>query len=358
MPQTQVGSSPIAVVNAGNGPGTVYNRDPVNPVFWGISASLANRADASILDAQTGFTVDGTQDIYCCALPGQSVLIDFVQAGYSRNSLLGGNTDIVNNGLNPIVVAANSSSTLFSMQDVHNYQSFDVSFFAECGNQSTAGAPLVCALQLSWYDSSANVLGQVYQETWFPLLGNLSGTQPLLGSGPMRGYYMSAVVVNNGSQPLTITGVAIRGTNRAANAYSTFRQSVPPMSCSGATVASANPVGNLTGYSNMLGTIPNIVPGTGLRIYPLPLYAGPVSIAWQVNTAGLLNDATLVDLSQASSGGLAAGQGQDGVIWAGINTTGQYSQETIIFPRAGVALVVNPATTSGIFFSAVGQQGF
>jgi hypothetical protein len=83
MPIVQLGTAPLVANNPLGTPGVIYNRSTTVNVFWGTSASLAERADASILSPQTAIQIDGKSEIYCVCLSGQTATVDFIAQGQS-----------------------------------------------------------------------------------------------------------------------------------------------------------------------------------------------------------------------------------------------------------------------------------
>lgn len=245
--------------------------------------------------------------------------------------------------------------------DVRKYTSVSLYFQAYASAQNTVGSALTAQVQLSWYDDAAG-LYPVYVETVSMYIGNGSGkVQALQGTMPCHGGYLIASVTNNGTAGNIVFPVLILNGSYRTPVYSSWRQSTPSTAltaflCNGVTVSNLNvPPYN---YNNSLGMLPGPTPGTGLRMYLLPLYSGPVYLQYSIITAALTQTPTIVDLAYTTSGNLSGGTGQSGWIWTGPNTAGQSVQQMIELPRSPCALVVNPAATSSIQFSLVGQQGY
>ena len=111
------------------------------------------------------------------------------------------------------------------------------------------------------------------------------------------------------------------------------------------------------GFENVLALYPNqLLPAAGFYVIPLPLYAGPVTIEWEVNTATMTNVATLVSLANQTTSSLAAGAGGGGTFFGLSNTLQVRDSETIMFPRAPVVLLLNGPSTAMFEFSAIAQQ--
>jgi hypothetical protein len=215
-------------------------------------------------------------------------------------------------------------------------------------------------LELDWFDDAAgnNI---IYSEEWNFWVTNGGNGSQAFGSVPVRGSYLRVTVSNlPGSQPISLDTLVVTGTYRPVP-YSTFRQPAPSaasVTINGATTDNFQGFGSLNPGSNSLGYLPDITPGTGLRAYLMPLVAGPVTVSWQVSTAILTNFPTIIDMANVTSGNLSAGSVQTGAVWQGANVVNIMDRSAISLPRGPCALVVNPATTSQLFFSAIAQQGY
>lgn len=257
-------------------------------------------------------------------------------------------------------ITPGATVTFASLIDVSKAQSCDIKLNAFSPSQATVGAALTSSLQLKWFDDAAGN-NLVYVEDVVFYLGNSAlNAQALIGSAPIHGRYLTATVSNPSTIAsgvnTTVNNLTITGSYRTP-VYSSWRQAVPAVTCTSVTVANLTTQG-VPIFTGNLGSINNQTPGTGLRVYLLPLYAGPVSYYWNVNTAALVNSGTLIDMSFVTSGNLAAGTSQSGLIKAFTNTLATIEALTVNFPRSPVGLVVNPAATSQIQFSAIGQQGY
>lgn len=84
MPVFQVGNEPSKVVDINDPQGIVYNRSTTVQVFFGSSASLCNRADASILDPNATVAVDTDAEVWAVAptlTGGNTVAVDYQPHG-------------------------------------------------------------------------------------------------------------------------------------------------------------------------------------------------------------------------------------------------------------------------------------
>ena len=84
MPTVPVGNEPVKVVDLNDPQGIVYNRSTTVQVFFGSTASLCNRADASILDPNATVAVDTDAEVWAVApsLTGaNTVTVDYQPHG-------------------------------------------------------------------------------------------------------------------------------------------------------------------------------------------------------------------------------------------------------------------------------------
>lgn len=373
----------------------ITNYDTVNPAFFATSAGLLN-AQSSIIPPQSARVFDGYDDVWMSTLsdsisiaidstigsratayaavdaniPGNVNVQGDVNATGVGGFIIPGETTTLINFPITLTVPGQSSST-FNFVNVQNYTSIDLAILAYCTSQSTTGAPVTYMLKLNWFDNAA-LTDLVYSESVFGYVGNsLANNVELSGSSPVHGQYLQIEVVNlaTGASlivgPLTVTG-SFRTPVRSSWASSLV--SASGITINGVTTALPLYAGNAitdegatSGYTGdlNLGSLPGTTPGSGLRAYLLPLYAGPVWLRWGVATAALTSPATIVDLSYVTSGNLAAGLNQPGIIWHDTNNTASSNiSEMIDLPRSPCALVVNPAATSNFAITLIGQSGW
>ena len=394
-------ASATKLVSAGDGPTLVQNLDPNNTLYIGDSNGVAwnDPTTVSPLGPDGFVSVDGNADLYGVTQPPQVIKVAIIQgsiaaflgsvniASGSLTATISGPVEIEPTAGQPLDVSAatvnitpSSGSvfppgkignlfTLSSPQtltgvgvtpgiiNVQDYTAIDFGVSAHCTTQGTAGAPLTAWIQAQWYDDSGGTRS-VYLEDWFFWVSTTAALFSLaVGTLPVRGQYLQLRILNNPAATInaTLDNFWITGTYRSIE-KSKVRQGVPnSLACSGATRSSfVGNSGNL--QTNNLGTLNTVTPGTGLQFYPMPLFDGPVYLLYTVNTAALVNNPTIADMSGVISGGIVAGTSQANFIWVGPNTTAQTFQEVIIFPRSPCALIVNPAATSTIQFAAMGQE--
>lgn len=74
----QVGPQPVKVVDVADPEGVVYNRSTTTTVFWGPTASQANRADASILDPNATLAVNDAAQVWMSTgANGPTITVDY-----------------------------------------------------------------------------------------------------------------------------------------------------------------------------------------------------------------------------------------------------------------------------------------
>lgn len=269
-------------------------------------------------------------------------------------------SDLASHSMGPLASFTYNGGTAINVQ---NYSAINLTIGATSSAQNSVGAAITCPVTLDWFDDSA-LQNRVYTETVFAYVGATTVAK-LSGISPVHGQYLRITVQNTGTiSNVSVSNLVVTGSFRSP-VYSSWRSfvpltagSAPDILVNGFTVSLLNAPAGGQQYSGNLGMLPNVTPGTGLRVYLLPLYAGPVAYYWQVNTAALSNMGTLVDLSFVTSGNLSAGTAQAGVIRGLTNTINTPDSQSIMFPRSPVGLVVNPAATSSMQFSAIGQQGY
>jgi len=379
---------------------TITNTDKANRVYYSDSPGTIN-TESSYIDPLSAEVFDGQSDVWMSTTdanitvtvqlkigsqnyaPGLISIQGNVQATVSGSvsvtgssvSVSGGTVDVIGAGgfllpgqtanlltdaaTHPIASGANFA---YAALDLAGYTSFNVLVNAQSASQATGGAALSVTMQVAFYDD-AGLTSLVYSESVSFWAGNSLGNNiPLIGSVPVHGRYCVLTFFNNGTASnVNMTKIVVTGSFRSP-VYSSWRQAAPvftQVTITGVTVSSLNTPQNAP-YSNTLGQI-NVTPGTGLRAYLLPLFSGPVFIEYQISGAALLNSPSIVDAAFATSGNVQAGINQPGIVWFGDNavtTPGTIQRLTIMLPRSPCMLVVNPAATSNIFFSAVGQQGY
>lgn len=259
----------------------------------------------------------------------------------------------------------------YPIVNVQNYAAVNIDITLQSSNQATVGAALAAPVTLLWYDDAlANNL--VFAETVWGYVWNgsgLSGPQ-LRGVSPCHGQYLVIMVENPGTASnVSSEFLVVDGTYRTP-VTSSWRQFpiASQLTCTGATVTSLDFPPSAIAVA-LLGFHPDLYLGglhavslaTGVKLFPMPLYSGPVVITYGIGANVLIAAPTIVNLALATSGNLVAGNSQPGLVWIGANaanvTTSPYT--VLNFPRAPCALVLDPnASGSVVIYSAIGQQGY
>lgn len=270
--------------------------------------------------------------------------------------------------VSPTDIPAGTGYQVMNLVDVSTYTSYELALYVY-GSAGAAGGSATHQVILQWFDDTVSGI-PVYQEDWYPLsgggvfAGSLSGNlgqpnNPLCGSGPMHGHYMSMFVNNPGTADKKIQWCNVFGSGRPLN-YSSWRENgaMPGGTAIQGTTVIANSIGET--YENHPAGLNAWSPPVAGTIYFLPLgmYAGPVSFLYEVITTTLTHDPTIVDLSTVTGGSLSAGIGQVGVVADFGNTLNNIEQVIINLPRAACALVMEGPVTSVVNFSMVTQQGY
>lgn len=398
------------LVEAGEGPSLLFNNDAVNTVWLGDNNAIeaGDSLHTIALPPQSGVNVSGDVPLFGISsggviqvkklpggtsfsngtvaitgpvtatisgtvtanltgtnnvtIAGQTAALNVsaatVNISPAAGYVLPGQTANVISNTSTNTIAANTQQT-FGIVDCGIYQSLDFKINAFSNSQATAGASICAILRINFYDDAGGTNPVYAEDVSFYLTNTSGGASPLFGRMPMAGRYIQLTIINLGTgASITVNNITVTGSFRTP-VYSSWRQLFPGtgnLTITGVILDQFRPT--VANFSNDFGNINNITPGTGLRAYLLPLFSGPVWFTWVVNTAALLNQPTLVDLSEVTSGNLAAGTGQVGWITTLPNVAGTAFQGMIQFPRSPCALVVNPAATSVIQASAVGQQGY
>lgn len=227
--------------------------------------------------------------------------------------------------------AAGAGQYATAIQDVRNYQSFNLAIEASCPSQSGAAAPLVMAVTLSWFaDAAGDFL--VESDTYWMWLANSSSfasNYPLRGGGPAKGAYVVIGVANLGTgATIDVSQITLIGNGRAIS-QARFNQPPPyaHMSSGLGFLPTVNEavIALSPGYPDGSDGIlcnesqnAGIVAGDSYWL-PLPLYTGPVSCRFSTSVA-LGSDFVLCTSAPLWNGNVAPGGGAQGIIWNPGNT--------------------------------------
>lgn len=369
MGTTQVGNNPILIAAKGK-TGIIYNRDNVNSVLWGLTASEANRADASILDPATGIVTDGSADVYAVSANNlATVLVDFIEGGQTRvpgiltATIASGTITVANasiaitafNGFIPsgltqqisqsgaqtITAGSQYVTPASGTTDVSMYNSIDVSCTASCSTQGSAGAPLTAQLAFTFYDDAAGTI-PVGQETWtFWLANSGAGASPVFGSVVPRGHYMKVTVANTlpSTQSVQLANLVLFGSARTIP-RSDLRQDPPTAITSGITLIQPGLL-SVPSFGMLATAQSQSIPLNSTQWQPLGLMSGTAYMTFFQSAAMTHPPSWFAALNLTNPIGFSAP-----AIAANPNTAGTGSVSTpVALPRAPTYIICQ--TTAG-----------
>ena len=305
-----------------------------------VTAEITGTVDAdvtgtvSISSGTVDATVTGTVDITSGTVTFTNATIDV--AGIGGYILPGPTTVLINDSSThtiPVSAGAGGAGDYITpLQDVQNYQSFNLAVTAHCSSQATAGGPLVMPVTVTWYADSAGSFVVESDTYWMWLVSNsaASPNYQLRGGGPAKGAYMTVGLFNlSATATIAVTQITLIGAGRAIS-QARFNQPAPYIDISSgvALLSTANEAEiQLTGYPDGSDGIlcnesanTNIVAGDAYWL-PMPLYTGPVWCRFSTSVA-LANDFVLATAAPLLNGDLAPGASSQGVIWNPGNTAG------------------------------------
>lgn len=354
---------------AGSGTVTVVNLDPGNYIYVGFNPNILPGVGANTAPLGPGasMTFPGTRSMYVVA-PANTKPCLLMPGSIQYSPPVPGVTPLVQigslSGAGSENIAASTTLQVLNLVDVSQFASYDVSMYVY-GSGATAGASTTTQVIMQWFDDLSSGI-PVYQEDWFPMTGTqivtpvagASGqpTNPLSGSGPNHGRYLSVYLGNQGTITQTVQWFNLFGSNRPLINPS-WRQNpgIPGPAINGAIRINnngsdifANHAADLQGFSPS---------GTGVFWMPIGMCPGPVWFSFQVVTTAMTHDAVIVDLSFITGGSLVGGDANEGIVVDLGNTLNTFVQEEVLFPRAACALVIQAPTTSVISFKCIPQIG-
>lgn len=358
--------APATVLVNGNGQDVLlYNTDTSNAVYLTANNSYmsgdAGSLNVTPLGPLQSVVFNGELDVYGVCAIGTSAVVNVYPSATNYTPYAAATTLFDTgppNGSPYFTIPAFSSKTIFS-GDVTLWNSYDLTLYAY-GTPGNTGSAQALSLTFRWFDKQ--ISPPVFEEVWYTYIANQAPNlvdpetlDSLAANGPLHGKFMTLTVTNSGTTPINIGWFSLYASPRTVP-YSDWRQnpaSLGNLALKGLT----SEEGPYFGFENVLASQPGVTFGAvGPAFIPLPLYSGPVAINWQVSTAALLNMATLVALTTQQGGDLIAGTACPGVIDSLSNTVNQQDRHITNFPRCPVILIINPAATSSILFSAVSQQ--
>lgn len=344
-----VGITGTPSVNVANTPSVNISGTP--------NVNIANTPAVTVSSGSVAVSsVSGTIDV-----SGSSVDITTgnVNATGVGGFILPGNVASLYSNTSNQNIGGGSNLTLLNLQDVTNYNSFDMSFAVGDPSQALVNHAHAYQLSLTWYDDLVTGI-PVYQETWWPWVSDTLGTAPVRGTGPMHGKYMTVIISNpvagGAATQITLSNAVIFGSGRVTT-QSDFRQQATPKIDQSAHII-VNPV---LCDDNYIADSVGMVAVTANLTYVifLGLYSGPIDWAMQIGGGGGLTRSNLINLGSAagvqSSGNLNPQRDSIEVLATGVGAQQSGSQK---MPRAACAAIftVGAANTT-IEFTAVAQQG-
>jgi len=368
----------------GSGTVTVVNQDNKYYAYIGYTNSIApGGTNTAPIGPGASMTFPGDRSLYAVGqnasmeplllMPGA---IQYSPPTPTATSLVNaGGTGSANVAFT-VPPSANGNTVILPLTDVTDWNSYDINLYAYGPTNTTTGAEALC-LVFQWFDDLTSGI-PVFQEEWWvwtgyeAINGPLGGPRynPLAGNGPMHGRYMqiSAVNVGGNTTPITIQWLNLFASPRTVP-YSDWRQSIfamywqspgslidlayIPIDYSGHNTISAAPLGG--GFENQLLTLNGYEPGAGEQGYLLPLYAGPVSINYEIANAVASNSPRLISLADT------VGSQLNGVPFPGTliifpNVLNSTYQGILELPRAPCLFVCSFAATTAITLSITAQQ--
>lgn len=342
-----VGITGTPSVNVANTPSVNISGTPnVNiantPAVTVSSGSVAVSSVSGTIDV-TGSSVDITTGNVNATGVGGFILPGSVTSLYSKTT-----------------TSAIAPGTVFQplvLQDVTNYNSYDMVINVSDANQATAGHAHAYRVDMLWYDDLTTGIA-IFQETWWPWVSLTNGGMPLYATGPMHGKYMTVTISN-------VTGVVgnigldsllIFGSGRTTN-LSEWRQAANHKIDASAhtvpngTVDMDNYIADNGGMSAINATLTYVI--------FLGLYSGPIDWAMQLGAGGGLTRSNLINVGSAAatqtSGNLNPQANSLEILATAAGAQAAGSQ---FLPRAACALVMTVgAANTTLEFTAVAQQG-
>lgn len=268
----------------------------------------------------------------------------------------GGSFNNVSNSVGTVVPG--TPMNVFSLINVSSYNSYDINLYAIADSVGSVDAVMTAQIQLQWFDDLVSGI-PVFEEDWFYYAGRAqlaSGLNPLAGTGPMHGTYMSATV----SVPATAAfDMLLQYLNIFASPrvvpYSDWRQNTQVVlpETNGLAIFPSNAIG----YDNNLTNINSGALGAGSQVWcPNALYSGPAYYYIDFGSTPQ-NDIVLVSTEGLVAGNLVVGTSCPGMITAVPGTAGDIFNGTVFLPRAPTAWVIHGnAAASAVTIQMFAQQ--
>lgn len=274
----------IQLVQAGDGPTLIVNRDPTNALLIGNDAGIATvlPLNLSIVDPLGSRTVGGLVDVWGVA-QNASITVD-VQTGavawspspaqiaaqiQASGVFINTNSTEIANVPNT-TVPSNSSvvAGTFNLNQI-GYEIRVVSSWNAAPTDD-----FLLAVRLDWIDSTTGQI--VFTDRWY--MGGSTGPALITtGSGPTKGNQVKITFVNSDLGGVAATVSCVMLVNSRTYVKDDWRWSQPRQT--GVTFANYNPPTGLDG-TNLLATFSGNQSANTRQWYPLGLYAGRISLSW------------------------------------------------------------------------------
>lgn len=339
--------------------------------------------------------LDGTQDTFVyTAAQGQSAVLYKIPSGTQYNSgninvgTVSGNINVasvagsvnVNGGVNATGVGgfinpgqignlfnsgstsipASTTTSITGMVNVANYTSIVLSAIGLSNTSSAAGAAICAIFRLTWFDS----LGD---ETAIDTVSMLLGASP----GPNFQGPTWEIPIRGSSVVLSIQNVGTVGSITIPAGFVILDGSyriVPNVRVTQGFIGAPLPA--LAGCSTFLMTSPAFLVASWIAslnysysaavanmVIPLPQWAGVVTGFYQIITAALVRNMTIVDLTYAVQGGVVSGAGYTGGIILSIPGAIDANPVpiSIVLPPTQCAVIIdNGAGPGSVVLSLIG----
>lgn len=264
------------------------------------------------------------------------------------------------NGSNNVgTISPGTPLQVIDLINVSAYNSYDLNLYSIANSVGSLDAVMTAQIQLQWFDDQVSGI-PVFEEDWFFYAGRAqltSGLNPLAGTGPMHGAYMSVFV----SVPATAAfSMLLQYLNIFASPrvvpYSDWRQNTQVVlpETNGLAILQSNAIG----YDNNLTNIDSGSIGTNAQMWvPNALYSGPAFYYVDFGTTPA-NDIVLVSTEGLVAGQLTPGTSCPGMITGFAGTAGTIYNGTVFLPRAPTAWVIhgNASSTSAVTIQMFAQQ--
>ena len=352
------GQLQVGIIPGGSNysPGALTITGPVTATITGtVDADVTGTV--AISSGTVDATVTGTVDIAAGSVTFTNDTINVVGDGGTFPP--GAYSAILSDTTVHTIAAGAGNTYITPVLNVQPYQSFSMSATAYCTAQNNPQAPLVAAVQISWYADSG---GTVLLETdmhWMWLADSSAGASliPFSGGSSARGAYMTITFYQPGlsTEPIDVTSIRVYGSGRVVNAARFNQSSLLSGMNSGLTfMPTVNPTYNASvvnwGWDGILvdETYNNIIAPNATVWFPLPLFEGQVSCRF--STANVMaNDFVLCTAAGLINGYASPGTSSQGALWNPGNTAGAEYTANLNLANAPTYIVIKATSSTPIF---------